>query len=124
MASPKSSALAKKSELDMPDARLVIVLTTWPVDRDPADLARWLVDERLVACVNVLPEMRSFYRWEGRVHDEHERQVLMKTSTDRLAALERRLHELHPFDVPEFLVLDVRSASDAYGRWVVDNTTP
>jgi periplasmic divalent cation tolerance protein len=106
----------------MTESRIVVVLTTWPVDRDPADLARRLVDERLVACVNVLPEMRSFYRWEGRVHDEREQQVLMKTTVERLAALEHRLHDLHPYDVPEFLVVEIHAASQAYGQWVAENT--
>jgi periplasmic divalent cation tolerance protein len=106
----------------MSEARLTLVLTTWPADRDPADLARRLVGERLVACVNVLPEMRSVYHWQGAVQEDTERQVLMKTTTERLGALERRLQELHPYDVPEFLVLDVRSASRAYGDWVVAST--
>jgi periplasmic divalent cation tolerance protein len=106
----------------MAESRLVVVMTTWPADRDPADLARLLIDERLVACVNVLPEMRSFYRWGGAVHDDPERQVLMKTHVERLAALERRLHELHPYDVPELLVLDVGRASLAYEAWVLAST--
>ncbi len=95
-----------------------IVLTTWPSDRDPADLARALVGERLAACVNVLAGVRSTYRWQRAIEEADEYQLLVKTTTGRLGALEARLHELHPYDVPEFLVLSVAGGSEAYLRWV------
>lgn len=100
-----------------PDS-FVIVLTTWPADRDAAELARPLVEERLAACVNVLPPMRSFYRWEGRVQADDERQVIVKTTAARVDALEARLSELHPYEVPEFLVVRVESGSEAYLTWL------
>lgn len=99
----------------------VVVLSTFPADRDPLTLARTLVDERLAACVNVLPAMQSVYRWEGRVDQAAEYQLIMKTTTDRVEALERRLTELHPYDVPELLVLPVSGGSAAYLRWVQDS---
>jgi periplasmic divalent cation tolerance protein len=96
---------------------LRIVLTTWPADRAVDEVAATLVTERLAACVNVLPAMTSHYRWQGAIETAEERQVVIKTTAARLAALEARLHELHPYEVPEFVILDAQ-ASDAYGTWV------
>ena len=101
----------------------VIVLTTIGVDVDAAVLGTHLVEERLAACVNVLPEMDSFFRWRGAVERDQERQVIIKTTAARLPDLERRLHELHPYELPEFLVLPVQQGSEAYLRWVTASTT-
>lgn len=99
-----------------PDA--VIVLTTWPASGDAAALAATLVGERLAACVNVLPEMESVYSWKGQVERDRECQLLIKTSAARLDALRQRLLALHPYEVPEFLVLPVAGGSDAYLGWL------
>ena len=100
----------------------VIVLTTLPADADGGVLARTLVEERLAACVNLLPLMESIFRWEGQVERDTERQVIIKTSRERVAALWERLRELHPYEVPEFLVLAVHDGSDAYLRWLGEST--
>ncbi len=97
--------------------QVVIVLTTFAVGKALA-VARTLVDERLAACVNVLAPMASVYRWKGEVEHEAEEQVVIKTTADRLKALEARLGELHPYELPEFLVLTADSGSDTYLRWV------
>jgi periplasmic divalent cation tolerance protein len=99
----------------------VIVLTTLPVSIDPAAFARPLVEERLAACVNVLPAMTSFYRWEGRIEEDAERQVILKTTRDRLAALDARIRALHPYEVPELLVLEVSGGSTAYLDWLAES---
>ena len=101
----------------------VIVLTTISLDVDPSVLGTRLVEERLAACVNVLPEMDSFFRWRGAVERDQERQVIIKTTTARLPDLERRLHELHPYELPEFLVLAVAQGSEAYLRWLAASTS-
>ena len=85
-------------------------------------LGRQLVEERLAACVNVLPEMDSFFRWRGAVERDQERQVIIKTQTARLPALERRLHELHPYELPEFLVIPVQQGSEGYLKWLSAST--
>jgi periplasmic divalent cation tolerance protein len=100
----------------------VMVLTTLPADADGPGFARSVVEERLAACVNVLAPMESIYRWEGNIEQETERQVVIKTSRDRVAALWERIRELHPYDVPEFLVLPIVDGNDAYLRWVADST--
>ena len=99
-------------------ARAAVVLTTWPADRDASALARTLVVERLAACVNVLPEVASTYEWQGELCTDRERQLIIKTTRDRVPALARRLHELHPYEVPEFLVLPVAAASASYLAWL------
>jgi periplasmic divalent cation tolerance protein len=100
----------------------VMVLTTLPVDADGPGFAQSLVEERLAACVNLLAPMESVYRWEGNIEQETERQVVIKTSRDRVAMLWERIRELHPYDVPEFLVLPIVDGNDAYLRWVADST--
>jgi len=100
---------------------LILILTTMPDDDRAAGLARTLVEERLAACVNVLGPMTSFYRWEGRVEVAAERQVVMKTTRANLVGLADRLRALHPYDLPEFVVIDA-AASEAYAKWVRDST--
>jgi periplasmic divalent cation tolerance protein len=99
----------------------VIVLTTVPAEGDVRTLARTLVDERLAACVNVLPEMISVYRWQGAVEHAAERQLVIKTTAERIDLLRARLAALHPYDVPEFLVLPVLSGSDRYLAWLAES---
>ena len=101
----------------------VIVLTTLPADADGAAFARDLVEERLAACVNLSAPMKSIYRWEGTVETESERQLVIKTSRDRVVALWGRVRELHPYDMPEFLVTPIVDGNDAYLRWVGESTT-
>lgn len=107
------------AETETADA--VVVLTTLGADADASGLARTLVTERLAACVNVLPVMTSVYRWEGRVEDAREQQLLIKTAADRVEALVARLRELHPYEVPEVLVLRVGQGSEAYLDWIRDS---
>ena len=94
-----------------------IALTTIGSETDALNLARTLVDERLAACVNVLPAMISVYRWKGSIEQDKEHQVVIKTSNDRLPALETRLRQIHPYELPEFLILDV-DGGEAYLAWV------
>ena len=105
----------------MSDADCLVILTTLPADADAAGFARQLVEERLAACVAVQPEMESVYRWEGQMEEARERQLVIKTSPARRDALIARIAALHPYEVPELLVLSA-DASDAYGRWIGEQT--
>ena len=96
----------------------MIVLTTLGAYTDAVAFARALVDERLAACVNILPVMTSIYRWKGTIEEDREQQLVIKTTSDRIEALEARLHELHPYEVPEFLVVGVTDGSPAYLEWL------
>ncbi len=95
-----------------------IVLTTAATHDEAARLAGTLVEERLAACATLLPSVESIYRWEGQVESATETLVLLKTALDQLPALETRLRELHSYQVPEFLVLNVESGSHAYLDWL------
>ncbi len=100
----------------------VLVWTTIGKTADGRDMASILVTERLAACVNVMPEMESFYRWKGQVETDHERQLIMKTTTGRVAALKARVHDLHDYEVPEFIVIPIVGGSDAYLNWIREST--
>jgi periplasmic divalent cation tolerance protein len=95
-----------------------LVLTTVGEEADADALARLLVEERLAACVAIGAPMRSVYRWKGAIERSTERQLTIKTTTARLPALEKRLAELHPYELPELLVIDVAQGSEAYLAWM------
>ena len=107
--------------MPMPD-EYVIVLSTLPPGGETARLAGILVEERLAACVNLLPPMTSTYRWAGAVETATEHQVVVKTTRARVAALWERLRALHPYDVPEFVVLPIVDGNDAYLKWIGEST--
>ncbi|MBA3393367.1 MAG: divalent-cation tolerance protein CutA [Deltaproteobacteria bacterium] len=99
-----------------------IVLSTFPTLDNAAEVGRVLVTERLAACVNLVPTVRSIYRWQDAVHDETETLAIIKTTVDRLAALAARLVELHPYDVPEVVALPVVGGHAPYLAWITDST--
>jgi periplasmic divalent cation tolerance protein len=113
--------LDKKYKSSMRD--LVIILTTMPDDARADELAQTLVDERLAACVNVHRPMMSTYRWKGNVERDAERQLVIKTTRARLPAIEERIRALHPYELPEFIVLGPEGGSDAYLQWVGEVTS-
>jgi periplasmic divalent cation tolerance protein len=100
----------------------VLVLTTLPADADAAAVATALIEERLAGCVNILPQMESVYRWKGGIERDRERQVIMKTTAGRVEALRGRLAQLHPYELPEFLVLAIAAGSNAYLAWLSEAT--
>lgn len=105
----------------MPDDATVnarIVLTTTGSMEEARRLGRALVEEQLAACATLVPNVESIYRWKGEIESASETMVLLKTSHDRLGALEARLKELLSYETPEFLVLPVESGSTAYLEWL------
>jgi periplasmic divalent cation tolerance protein len=96
-----------------------IILSTAPPERAP-ELARNLVAERLAACVNIVPAVRSIYRWDGELCDDEEALLVIKTTGERAAALTERLVDLHPYDVPEVVsvALEEGEGNAAYLAWV------
>ena len=105
------------------ESDFVIVLTTFPGDQDAEPLATALVDEKLAACVNILPVMQSVYGWKGITERANERQLVIKTATRHVHELELRLKQLHPYEVPEFLVISVLEGSRDYLSWLAEHTT-
>jgi periplasmic divalent cation tolerance protein len=102
----------------------LLVLVTTPSAEEAARLARALVEARLAACGNVVPQLRSIYRWQGEVHDEAEALLILKTTRASFAALRERVLELHPYDVPEVLALPVEAGSADYLAWLAHETKP
>jgi periplasmic divalent cation tolerance protein len=101
------------------EASLILVLSTFPGAESAERAARALVEERLAACANLLPGIRSLYRWEGEIRDDPECLVIFKTSSANRSALERRLVELHPYSVPEVVSLAASAVSPAYLDWAL-----
>jgi periplasmic divalent cation tolerance protein len=97
---------------------IALILTTVPTVDAGERLARALVEERLAACVNVLPLMTSFYRWQGAVESAAECQLVVKTTRDRVAAVGDRIRELHTYELPELLVFDVTDGEPRYLEWL------
>ena len=97
---------------------IVLVFVAVPDAAVGDRLARALVEERLAACVTVGDAVRSTYRWRGAVTTEAERQMVIKTTQDRVAAIERRLADLHPYELPECLAVPVSGGSPAYLEWL------
>jgi periplasmic divalent cation tolerance protein len=95
-----------------------IVLTTTASPDEAARLAGTLVEERLAVCATLIPAVQSIYQWQGQIESATETLLLLKTGPDQLAALETRLHELHSYQIPEFLVLNVESGSHPYLDWL------
>jgi periplasmic divalent cation tolerance protein len=95
-----------------------IVLTTTATAEEATRLGRALVEERLAACATLIPAVQSIYRWQEQVETATETLLVLKTGPDQLAALEARLHELHSYQTPEFLVLGVEAASQPYLEWL------
>ncbi|HJU70035.1 MAG TPA: divalent-cation tolerance protein CutA [Gemmatimonadaceae bacterium] len=106
----------------MPPNAVVVLTTVASVDEAVA-LIRALLDRRLIACGNILPEVRSLYRWEGKVADEREVIVLLKTKGTRVEALEMAFGELHPYKLPELVALPVSAGLHKYLEWIDDETS-
>jgi periplasmic divalent cation tolerance protein len=99
----------------------VIVLTTVGTDFDARGLAHALVEEHLAACVNIVPAIHSVYRWEGRVTDDSEQLLIIKTSGARVEELRTELFKRHPYSTPEFVVIAMDQTSEAYGAWILES---
>jgi periplasmic divalent cation tolerance protein len=97
---------------------VVVVLVTAPSADSAAAMARTLVEEGLAACGNVVPAIRSIYRWEGKIHDDAEAMLVLKTERRALPELKLRLQKLHPYQVPELLVIPVEDGLGPYLAWV------
>jgi periplasmic divalent cation tolerance protein len=101
-----------------PGGDVRVAFATAPDAEVAARIARALVEEELAACANLVSNVRSIYRWQGKLEDESEVMLILKTRADRVDALAERLRALHPYEVPELLVLPVESGLPAYLDWV------
>ena len=101
-----------------------LAYVTAPSLEGAREMGRTLVGERLAACVNILPGMRSIYPWEGRIEESEEVVMICKTTADRSGRLEQRIRELHPYRIPCVLVLPVEDGNAAFLEWVVESVKP
>ncbi len=103
---------------------LLVILCTFPNIDAAGEAAHALVRERLCACVNILPPMRSIYPWQGEIENTSEILCILKTTAARFPQLEARLRELHTYDVPEIIALRAESVSQSYLAWALQETSP
>lgn len=99
----------------------VVALSTFPSAEVAAEVARALVTDKLAACVNVVPALRSVYRWKGQICEDAEALCVIKTRSDHVDALKSRLLALHPYELPELVVLDITSGHGPYLSWIDDS---
>lgn len=99
----------------------VIVLTTVGAAFDVAALARELVEQRLAACVNVIPQVQSVYRWQGRIESDTEQLLMIKTVDERVDALQSALLSRHPYEVPELVVMRMDDVRGPWREWLIDS---
>ena len=98
-----------------------VCLCTVPNAEVGAQLARGLVESKHAACVNIVPGVRSVYRWKGEVQDDAELLLIIKTSAERFEAMRAWLLEAHPYEVPELLALPVEAGAAPYLAWVLES---
>ena len=103
---------------------LLLVFTTFASEEDAVRVVRVLVEERLIACGNLLPGARSLYRWKGGVADEREVVALLKTRKQDWTALLSRLHELHPYETPECVAVRMAAVAPKYAAWLEESLAP
>ncbi|HEX8266099.1 MAG TPA: divalent-cation tolerance protein CutA [Pyrinomonadaceae bacterium] len=103
----------------MNQSKAVIVFMTAPNREEAERLAEILVNERLAACVQILPEITSFYHWQGKIERDAEVLILAKTTIDKFLELEKTVRENHGYEVPEIVAVSAEAVSDAYLNWLI-----
>jgi periplasmic divalent cation tolerance protein len=98
-----------------------IVLTTTSSEEEARKIAHALVDRQLAACVNIVPQIESVYRWQGKVESAREWLLLIKTSAEKFSAVRDALRELHSYDLPECIAIKIEDGSPDYLQWIADS---
>ena len=101
--------------------QILLAISTFPDAETASRIAQALVEEKLAACANIIPNIRSIYRWKEKIETAGEVMVFFKTTEDRLTAFGEKLRSLHPYEVPELLSIKIDNGSPDYLRWVIDN---
>ena len=99
-----------------------IVLSTTGSEEEARKLARYLVEHQLAACVNIIPQIESIYRWQGKVESSQEWLLLIKTTAERFPAVRDAIRELHSYELPECVVLSIEDGSPDYLQWLADSS--
>ena len=106
----------------MNEGEYIVVLMTAPTEDEAASIGKVVVEEGLAACCNIVPGLRSIYRWQGKVCDEKEVLCILKTRASFFDALKDRLLELHSYEVPEVIAIDIKDGHGDYLRWIDEVT--
>ncbi len=102
--------------------QLIVILCTAPDEATAQKLARGLVEARLAACVNTIPGVKSFYRWQGKLEADSEIQLLIKTRQGRFDELAAWIKANHPYDLPEIVAIPAEHVSEEYLAWALEQT--
>lgn len=100
----------------------IVVLITAPKEEDAVNIAKELVESRLAACANIIKNVRSIYRWEGKIEDDSEVLMIVKTKKSLFDKLMKRVKKLHSYSVPEIIALPITAGSEDYLNWLGDET--
>jgi len=101
----------------------VVILVTAGSEAEAEAIAKALVEERLAACVNILSPIRSIYCWQGKVADDREWLLVIKTQTERFAAVEAKVQALHSYQIPEVIALPIVAGAEGYLRWLQESVS-
>lgn len=101
----------------------IVVFITAPTEDEATTIARALVEEKLAGCVNIVRNVRSIYRWEGKIEDDQEVLMIAKTRQELFASLANRVKQLHSYSVPEIIAAPIIAGSENYLAWLRDVTT-
>jgi len=107
---------------EMEDIQYLVVLVTASSEEEGLKIASALVDAEMVACVNMIEKVRSIFKWRGKVEDEKETLLIIKTRTERMAEVVAKVKEVHSYDVPEVIALPVVEGNQSYLRWIDEVT--
>ena len=102
--------------------KFILVLSTFPASTSVKDIAEILVNEKLAACINIIPEVQSVFRWKDKVDNAPENILIIKTTLNLYDILERRIKELHPYELPEIIAVPIEKGLTEYLDWVSENT--
>lgn len=108
----------------MAEEDAIVVFMTAPNGEEATRLADLLIGAHLAACVQILPEMESVYRWEGKIERQSEILLLAKTTTAKFAELEREVRALHSYETPEIIAVPIVAGSSPYLAWLIDSLNP
>jgi periplasmic divalent cation tolerance protein len=114
----------KKAQYGVIMGSYIVCFVTIDDREKAAEIARTLVENRIVACVNIVHEIRSIYSWKGEICDDHETLMIMKTRENLFPDLKKTIRELHPYEVPEIIALNINQGLPEYLQWIDDSTGP
>ena len=105
----------------MPEEKYIAIFCTVPDETTGVKIGEDLVGSSLAACVNIVPGLTSIYSWQGKIERDNELLLIIKSTNSDYQRLEKRIKELHPYDVPEIIVIDIADGSSDYLNWITDS---